>query len=119
LGVLRGGPVLKTVVALALVWALAGCGGAQMPTLKTQALLDGKVQIGMSRLDVEKDLGFPQKIERVGATTFYFYVPSWYYPSYLFSSQNPVAFASERVVGFGQAYYEAVVADSDKVATPN
>jgi len=49
--------VLKTVVALALVWALAGCGGAQMPTLKTQALLDGKVQIGMSRLDVEKDLG--------------------------------------------------------------
>jgi hypothetical protein len=74
---------------------------------------------GMSRLDVEKDLGFPQKIERLGATTFFFYVPTWYYPSFLFSSQNPVAFVNERVVGFGQAYYEAVVAGSDKPATPN
>ena len=73
----------------------------------------------MSRLDVEKSLGFPQKIESVGATTFYFYVPSWYYPSYLFSSHNPVAFVNERVVGFGQAYYEAVVAGSDKLATKN
>jgi len=111
--------VLKTVVALALVWALAGCGDPQLSSLKTQALLDGKVQTGMSRLDVEKSLGFPQKIESVGATTFYFYVPSWYYPSYLFSSQNPVAFVNERVVGFGQAYYEAVVAGSDKLATKN
>ena len=111
--------MLKTVVALALVWALAGCGGPQLSSLKTQALLDGKVQTGMSRLDVEKSLGFPQRIESVGATTFYFYVPSWYYPSYLFSSQNPVAFVNERVVGFGQAYYEAVVAGSDKLATKN
>jgi hypothetical protein len=111
--------VLKTVGALALVWALAGCGGPQLSALKSQSLLDGKVQVGMSRLDVEKDLGFPQKIERVGGTTFFFYVPSWYYPAFLFSSQNPVAFVNERVVGFGQAYYETVVAGSDKPATPN
>jgi hypothetical protein len=41
--------VLKTVVALALVWALAGCGGLSCLVLR-QALLDGKVQTGMSGL---------------------------------------------------------------------
>lgn len=112
------GTVLKMAVGLALVCAVTGCG-TQMPTAKTQALLNEKVQIGMNRLDVEKTVGFPQRIERVGTTTFFFYTPSWYIPSYYTNSQNPVALVNDKVVGLGRSYYDAIAAGSDKQAISN
>jgi hypothetical protein len=47
------GTVLKTVVGLVLGFALIGCS-QQMTFANTQALLNEKVPVDMSRLDVEK-----------------------------------------------------------------
>jgi hypothetical protein len=111
------GAVRKMAVA-ALVCALTSCS-QQMATPKSQALVDGELRVGMSRLDVEKTVGFPQRIERVGGTTFFFYTPRWYVPSYFTNAQNPVALANEKVVGLGKAYYDATVADPGKIANSN
>lgn len=83
-----------------------------MSIQKANALTEKKVHLGMSRLDVENAYGFPQRIERVGETTFYFYNPNWTMLSYYTSGdQNPVALMKDNVVGLGKAYYETVVSD--------
>ena len=112
------GKVLKTLAVIASAITLAACS-PQMPPHKTQALLKEKVQIGMSWLAVEQTYGFPQKMERVGDTTFFFYSQSWYIPSYFTNNQNPVALVNDKVVGVGTAYYESTVANPSRSQISN
>jgi hypothetical protein len=105
----------RSIVALVLLSALAGCA-KQMPAAQTRALQNDTVETGMTRAEVEAKFGFPQRIEKVGTTTFYFYTPSWYIPSFLMSSRNPIALVNGKVVGMGQAYYAGVVAGAGATA---
>ena len=97
---------------------LAGCS-RQMNPAQSKALVDGKVQVGMSRAETESLVGFPQKIEKVGATTFFYYAPSWYIPSFTVGQRTPIAFMNGKVVGIGKAYYDSIVASADTTAASN
>ena len=105
----------KAVVAVALACALAGCG-QQMNQRQSSALLSGWVQVGMTRAEVEHRLGFPQKIEKVGTTAFFFYAPGLYILPAMVSPHSPVAIADGKVAGMGKAYYEDAVAKATKAA---
>ena len=78
----------KAVVAVAFACALAGCG-QQMNQRQSSALLSGWVQAGMTRAEVEHRLGFPQKIEKVGTTAFFFYAPGLHILPAMVSPHSP------------------------------
>ena len=109
----------KAVVAVAFACALAGCG-QQMNQRQANVLLSGWVQVGMTRAEVEGRLGFPQKIERLGTTAFYFYAPALYILPTTVSPHSPIAIADGKVVGMGKAYYDAALANAATIASaPN
>jgi hypothetical protein len=107
----------KAVVAVAIASVLAGCG-QQMNQRQSSALLSGWVQVGMTRAEVEHRLGFPQKIEKVGTTAFYFYAPGLYILPTIVSPHSPIAIADGRVVGVGKAYYDATLANATVASAP-
>jgi hypothetical protein len=106
----------KAVVAVAIACALAGCG-QQMNQRQSNTLLSGWVQVGMTRAEVEGRLGFPQKIEKVGTTAFYYYAPGWHILPTMVSPHSPIAIADGMVVGMGKAYYDEAVANATSVAS--
>ena len=73
-------------------------------------MVDGAIQVGMTRIDVERKLGFPQRIERVGTTVFLFYTPAYYVSALWTNSLNPIAIENDKVVGIGKTYYDSVTA---------
>ncbi len=75
---------------------------------QSNALLNGKIKIGMSRGDVIGYLGPPQKSETVGSTEFLFYTPIWYVLPLFVSSQNPIAIRDGKVVGMGKSDYDNI-----------
>ena len=105
----------RAVVAVAFACTLAGCG-QQMNQRQSSALLSGWVQVGMTRAEVEHRLGFPQKIEKVGTTAFYFYAPGLHILPTMVSPHSPVAIADGKVVGMGKSYYDAALANAATVA---
>ena len=86
---------------------LQGCAG-QMHVAQTNALVNGKIKIGMSRGDVVGYLGPPQQTETVGSTEFLFYAPIWYVLPLFVSSQNPIAIRDGKVVGMGKSDYDSI-----------
>lgn len=106
----------RAVVAVAFACTLAGCG-QQMNQRQSSTLLSGWVQVGMTRAEVEGRLGFPQKIEKVGTTAFYFYAPGLFIPPAMTSPHSPIAIADGKVVGMGKAYYDAALARAATVAS--
>ncbi len=108
----------RIFVALVLPLASAGCSKHMSPA-QSKAIATENVEIGMTRAEVEAKFGFPQRIERVGATAFFFYTTSWYIPSFWISSRNPIAIANGKVVGMGKAYYASAVAGQDASAKSN
>jgi hypothetical protein len=109
----------RALIALTLACALGGCGGQQMTATRSQTLWNGKIEVGMTRLEVEQQLGFPQKVERVGATEFFHYTPFWIVPSATVASRTPVAIRNGKVVGMGKAYYEETLASAGNTAKAN
>jgi hypothetical protein len=83
---------------------------------QSNILMSGWVQVGMTRAEVEGRLGFPQKIEKIGTTAFYFYAPGWHIPPLMAASHSPIAIADGKVVGMGKAYHEDAVAKATQVA---
>ena len=102
-----------TLMLALMCGALVGCSSKQMTQVQYRALVDGRVQLGMSAVDVERELGVPQKKERVGTTEFSFYTPAYYLPSFWIASHNPIAIRDKKVVGMGKAYYDGVVNDAN------
>jgi hypothetical protein len=98
---------LGAVLSL-IVGTLQGCAG-QMHFAQSNALLNGKIKIGMSRGDVIGYLGPPQKSETVGSTEFLFYTPIWYVLPLFVSAQNPIAIRDGKVVGMGKADYDSIM----------
>jgi hypothetical protein len=103
------GAVLSLVVG-----TLQGCAG-QMHLAQSNALLNGKIKIGMSRGDVIGYLGPPQKSETVGSTEFLFYTPIWYVLPLFVSSQNPIAIRDGKVVGMGKSDYDNITQTTGSV----
>src|SRR5260221_9906876 len=62
-------------VALALLAALPACQGGEetLPTNRASALVNGTIQVGMSRADVKSWLGPPHRTEKSGSIDFLFY----------------------------------------------
>jgi hypothetical protein len=103
------GAVLSLVVG-----TLQGCAG-QMHFAQSNALVNGKIKIGMTRGDVVGYLGPPQKNEVVGSTEFLFYTPIWYVLPLFVSSQNPIAIRDGKVVGMGKSNYESITQTTGSV----
>jgi hypothetical protein len=103
------GAVLSLVVG-----TLQGCAG-QMHFAQSNALVNGKIKIGMTRGDVVGYLGPPQKSEMVGSTEFLFYTPIWYVLPLFVSSQNPIAIRDGKVVGLGKSDYESITQTTGSV----
>jgi hypothetical protein len=106
------GAVLSLVVG-----TLQGCAG-QMHFAQSNALVNGKIKIGMTRGDVVGYLGPPQKSEMVGSTEFLFYTPIWYVLPLFVSSQNPIAIRDGKVVGLGKSDYESITQTTGSVQGP-
>jgi hypothetical protein len=100
--------VAAAAVALLVVGATA-CGPT-MTVTQHSAMTDGKIEVGMTRIEVERKLGFPQRIVRVGASIFLFYKPAYYFSALWIDDHNPIAIEHDKVVGIGKAYYEGVAA---------
>jgi hypothetical protein len=94
---------------IALLSGATGCGRT-MSLSQHRAMVGDKIEIGMKRIEVERQLGFPQKIERVGSTTFLFYTTPYYVSTLWSGSQNPIAIENDMVVGIGKAYYDSFAA---------
>ena len=92
---------------LLVAGTLQACAG-QMYSAQTNALVNGKIKVGMARADVVGYLGPPQKTEIVGSTEFFFYTPVWYVMPLFVSSQNPIAIRDGKVVGMGKSYYDTI-----------
>lgn len=82
---------------------------------QSNALVNGKIKIGMTRGDVVGYLGPPQKSEMVGSTEFLFYTPIWYVLPLFVSSQNPIAIRDGKVVGLGKSDYESITQTTGSV----
>jgi hypothetical protein len=108
----------RAVVALMLLSALAGCA-KQMSPAQSRAWASGTVEVGMARIEVERQLGFPQRVEKVGNISFFYYTPLWYNTTFWGGSQNPIAIADGVVVGMGKAYHASVVAGASAQAKSN
>jgi hypothetical protein len=104
---------LGAVLSL-IVGTLQGCA-RQMHFAQSNALLNGKIKIGMSRGDVIGYLGPPQKSETVGSTEFLFYTPIWYVLPLFVSSQNPIAIRDGKVVGMGKSDYDNITQTTGSV----
>jgi hypothetical protein len=105
--------ILGAVLSL-VVGTLQGCAG-QMHFAQSNALVNGKIKIGMTRGDVVGYLGPPQKSEMVGSTEFLFYTPIWYVLPLFVSSQNPIAIRDGKVVGMGKSDYESITQTTGSV----
>ena len=86
-----------------------------MHIAQSNALVNSKIKIGMSRSDVIGYLGPPQKSETVGSTEFLFYTPVWYILPWFVSSQNPIAIQAGKVVGMGKSHYDSLVQTTGSV----
>ena len=105
--------ILGAVLSL-VVGTLQGCAG-QMHFAQSNALVNSKIKIGMTRGDVVGYLGPPQKSEMVGSTEFLFYTPIWYVLPLFVSSQNPIAIRDGKVVGLGKSDYESITQTTGSV----
>ena len=99
--------VIAGAIVVAVACVLGGCGGS-MQVHQSNALVSGRIKIGMKRDDVVWLLGSPQRTETKGPTEFLFYTPVWYVSPLLVKSQNPVAIRDGLVVGLGQSYYDVM-----------
>src|SRR5215813_5283433 len=80
-------PFYLATACLLVAGGLQACA-SQMHFAQTNALINGKIKIGMTRGDVVAYRGHPQKIETVGSTEFLFYAPVWYVMPRFVGSQN-------------------------------
>src|SRR5215510_15253602 len=100
-------PLCLAAILSLFASTLQACAG-QMHIAQSNALVNGKIKIGMSRGDVVGYLGPPQKSETVGSTEFLFYAPIWYVLPLFVSSQNPIAIRDGKVVGMGKSDYDSI-----------
>jgi len=100
-------PLCLAAILSLFASTLQACAG-QMHIAQSNALLNGKIKIGMSRGDVVGYLGPPQKSETVGSTEFLFYTPVWYILPWFVGSQNPIAIQNGKVVGMGKSSYDSL-----------
>ena len=102
---------LPLSIAVLLLWAhmLGACESMKILSMEqTNALLNGPIQIGMSREDIIKQLGQPFREERHGTTEFLFYQTAWQVTEKA-AARSPIALVDDRVVGLGKPHYETLV----------
>jgi hypothetical protein len=107
-------PFYLAAACLLVAGGLQACA-SQMHFAQTNALINGKIKIGMTRGDVVAYLGPPQKSETVGSTEFLFYTPVWYVLPLFVSSQNPIAIRDGKVVGIGKSDYDSIMQTTGSV----
>ena len=79
-----------------------------LSAVQTNALLNGPIQIGMSREEIVQQLGQPFREERHGTIDFMFYQTAWQVTEKA-EARIPIALVGDRVVGLGKAHYDKVV----------
>ena len=96
----------RVALVVALLAMLSACQSSEkvLPVSAASALVNGSIQIGMSRADVVAQLGDPHRIETNGKMEFLFYsaprTMSWGT-----IGSNPIAVVDGKVVGMGSSFY--------------
>jgi hypothetical protein len=100
---------LSIGVLLLSAHVFGACDSTKILSMEqTNTLLNGPIEIGMSRDDIIKQLGQPFREERHGATEFLFYQTVWQVAEKA-ATRSPIALVNERVVGLGKVHYDNVV----------
>jgi hypothetical protein len=100
---------LSIGVLFLAVHVLGACDSTKILSMEqTNTLLNGPIQIGMSREDIIKQLGQPFREERHGTTEFLFYQTVWQVAEKA-ATRSPIALVNDRVVGLGKAHYDNLV----------
>jgi len=93
----------RLFLMLAMAAPVAGCGG-YLSVAGTQSLT--QVKVGMTREEVIRTVGEPQRSELVGKTELLTYNPDW--AVRLAENFSPVGIVDGKVAGFGPSYASSV-----------
>ena len=93
----------RLIFSLVLISPVVGCGG-YLSVESTRSLT--KVKVGMTREEVIRTVGEPQRREVVGKTELLTYKTDWSVP--LADSFTPVGIVEGKVAGFGSVYETGV-----------
>jgi len=101
--------MFRVLAALAAAAVLAGCGFVS--TVKSSMRNDDlmKIQVGMSREDVIRVMGEPQKREMYGREEYLLYQTANEPFAPESANYTPIAILNGRVAGWGRNYYDDAV----------